>query len=331
MALPLGVLRGGFVTAAPQSAFIERAIVASRNRVNLLRGQGFIREAEIVGPQIFARVSPSPIPARAPAISLPPTRPRPPGAVSGAKSAFLECQARGGQMVLGRCLVVSRGGQGTLTREIDVGSSPTPLPRPGGIMGIRAAQLMATGGSPLFGQLLAGGLDLATTLISQKFGRTPAAAQGLNLAASGVLQPAGGGVGMATVASAIALVGGTIVGTIIRVSRAGWARVPALIKQAAVALGLTVALTDIEFAGGGVAGELSMAQQTKIAKFTQMTDAGVPPNIAAKAVGIGRRRRKGISAFELRGFSKISHMLSHFGMVPRGLHRRRVHHHHPKS
>ena len=190
-------------------------------------------------------------------------------------------------------------------------------------MGIRAASLLQGGGSPLFGQLLQGGLDIAGTLIGQKFGRAPVAP----FAAAGVLQPTGGAIGMAAVIAAVAAVGGAVVGTVIRVSRAGWSRIPAIIKQAAVALGLTVALTDIEFAGGA-GGGLSMVQQRKIDRFQQMTDAGVPPGIAARAVGIGRRRRRGISAFELSGFRKISHMLSHWGMVPRGLSKRRAHHHH---
>ena len=137
---------------------------------------------------------------------------------------------------------------------------------------------------------------------------------------------------MAAVIAAVAAVGGAVVGTIIRITRGAWARIPSLIKQAAIALGLTVAFTDIELiGGGGGTGELSMAQQRKIDRFQQLTSAGVPPGLAARAVGIGRRRRKGISAFELSGFRKISHLLGHVGMVPRGLRGARPsrgHHHH---
>lgn len=196
-------------------------------------------------------------------------------------------------------------------------------------MGIRAASFLQSGGG-LFGPLLQGGLDIATSLIGQKFGRPP---QVTTLAAAGTgLIPTGGPIGMAAISAAIVAAGGRIVGTVIQISRAAWAAIPSLIKQAAVAVGLTVAFTDVGLPGFGGDG-LSMAQQNKIGRFQQMTDAGVPPNIAARAVGIGRRRRRGISAFELRGFRKISHMLGHWGMVPRGMRgaRARRHHHHPKS
>jgi len=205
-------------------------------------------------------------------------------------------------------------------------------------MGIRA-QLISPGflpsGQTLLGGLLQGGLDIVNTLVGAKFGGvgvpspTPSPFTTTQL---GGLIPTGGPIGMAAVIAAVAAVGGAVVGTVIRVTRAGWARIPALIKQAAVALGLTVALTDIELiGGGGGTGELSMTQQRKIDRFQQLTGAGVPPGLAARAVGIGRRRRKGISAFELSGFRKISHLLGHVGMVPRGLRGARPsrgHHHH---
>ncbi|MEE8539988.1 MAG: hypothetical protein V3S54_09230 [Woeseiaceae bacterium] len=205
-------------------------------------------------------------------------------------------------------------------------------------MGLRA-QLISPGflpsGPTLLGGLLQGGIDIVNTLVGAKFGGvgvpsptpTPFAASNL-----GGLIPTGGPIGMAAVIAAVAAVGGAVVGTVIRVSRAGWNRIPALIKSAAIALGLTVALTDADVLGtGGGAGELSQAQQRKIDRFQQLTGAGVPPGLAARAVGIGRRRRRGISAFELSGFRKISHLLGHVGMVPRGLRGARPsrgHHHH---
>lgn len=200
-------------------------------------------------------------------------------------------------------------------------------------MGIRA-QLISPSGPGLLGGLIQGGLDIASTFIRSKFGGvgvdsfspTPFATT-----QAGGLIPTGGPIGMAAVIAAVAAVGGAVVGTVIRITRAGWARIPAIIKQAAVALGLTVALTDIELIGGGEPGELSMAQQRKIDRFQQLTSAGVPPGLAARAVGIGKRRRRGISAFELSGFRKISHLLGHVGMVPRGLRGARPsrgHHHH---
>ena len=195
--------------------------------------------------------------------------------------------------------------------------------------------------------LIQGGFGALNTFIASKFGATGVASPSPTPVAftsqGGLIPTAGprpglitaGGIpqlGIGIVTGAIVAAGGAIVGTVIRITRAGWARVPGLIKQAAVFLGLTVAFTDVELfgGGGGMAGELSQAQQNKIARFQQMTSAGVPPGIAARATGIGRKRRRGISAFELSGFRKISHMLSHWGMVPRGLTKARVRHHHHK-
>ncbi len=206
-------------------------------------------------------------------------------------------------------------------------------------MGIRASLLgstpsfVSTGGSPLLGNLIQGGFDIVNTLISSKLGATGVGAAQAQTLASGALVPTAGPVGLAAVTAVILASGGAIVGSVIRISSRAWAAIPALIKQAAVALGLTVAFTDIglDFPGGGAPGELSNAQKNKIARFQQLTGAGVPPGIAARATGIGRRRRRGLSWFELRGFRKISHMLGHVGMVPRGLRGarpRRGHHHH---
>lgn len=207
-------------------------------------------------------------------------------------------------------------------------------------MGLRTDLLasptfLPSGGGPnILGQLIAGGLDIVGQLVGTKFGATTSPAAGLGFAGQSLVPTAGsgGGLGIAIVGPAIIAAGGRIVGTVIQITRAGWAAIPSLIKQAAIALGLTVALTDIEvdIFGNGAGGGLSMAQQRKIDKFQTMTSAGVPPNIAARATGIGRKRRRGISAFELRGFRRISHLLSHVGMVPRGLRGARVrrHHHH---
>lgn len=212
-------------------------------------------------------------------------------------------------------------------------------------MGLRS-QLMASApffpgtGTPLLGTLLQGGLDIVSNLLVSKFGG-PGVASPSQPAVSleqlrGSLLPTGGtqaGLGLAVIGPAIIAAGGRIVGSVIQITRAAWAAIPSLIKQLALAAGLTVAFTDIEvdiFGGGGGAGMLSQAQQRKIAKFQAMTSAGVPPNIAARATSIGKKRRRGISAFELRGFSRISHMLSHWGMVPRGLRAARVRHHHHK-
>lgn len=211
-------------------------------------------------------------------------------------------------------------------------------------MGLRS-QLMASApffpgaGTPILGTLLQGGLDIVSNLLRSKFGGVGVVspsqpAVSLEQIRSGLLPTGGaGGLGIAVIGPAIIAAGGRIVGSVIQISRAAWAAIPSLIKQAAIALGLTVAFTDIEvdiFGGGGGTGMLSQAQQRKIEKFQAMTSAGVPPNIAARASSIGKKRRRGISAFELRGFSRISHMLSHWGMVPRGLSKARVRHHHHK-
>lgn len=267
------------------------------------------------------------------------TTAQPVGATSSQKLAALQCRARGGELVLGRCVILQR--------------TPSPTTRPaaemlpargegrvagGPLMGIRAQLIspgfLPSGGPTLLGGLIQGGLDIVNTLVASKLGATGVGSPSptpLGTTQLGGLIPAGGPVGLATVSGAVIAAGGAVVGTIIRITRAGWAAIPALVKQAAIALGLTVAFTDIELiGGGGGAGELSQAQQRKIARFQQLTGAGVPPGIAARATGIGKRRRRGISAFELSGFRKISHLLGHVGMVPRGLRGARPHrgHHH---
>lgn len=206
-------------------------------------------------------------------------------------------------------------------------------------MGIRAQLIspgfLPTGGSPLLGGLIQGGFDILGSFVQSKFGQPGIPSPAPSPVGAGVLTPTGGTLGIAVVGPAIIAAGGRIVGTIIQITRAAWAAIPTLIKQAAIALGLTVAFTDIslDVLGGAAPGELSKAQQRKIDKFQAMTSAGVPPGIAARATRIGARRRRGISFFELRGFRKISHLLGHVGMVPRGLRgaRARAHHHHHKS
>lgn len=258
-------------------------------------------------------------------IKLAPVSARKAGAVGGSKLAALECAASGGELVLGRC--------------VQLGARPVSSRVEGGpVMGIRAQLIspgfLPTAGSGLLGGLIQEGFGLLNTFVSSKFGQPGVPSLSPSPLAStqlGGLIPTGGPVGMAAISAAIVAAGGAIVGTVIRISRGAWASIPSLIKQAAVAVGLTVAFTDVGLdLGGGGGGGLSNAQLAKIDKFQAMTSAGVPPGIAARATGIGRKRRRGLSFFELRGFRKISHMLSHVGMVPRGLRgaRPRAHHHH---
>lgn len=262
-----------------------------------------------------------------------PTAPNP-------KLAAIECAAKGGTMIGGRCVQLKTVRAPGLAPGAQV-VQQTARQTGGPVMGIRASLISSSSflpsagaGATVLGGLVQGGLDILNTFVASKFGAAGVASPSptpLATASMGGLIPAGGPVGLAAVSGAIVAAGGAIVGTVIRISRAAWVAIPTLIKQAAIALGLTVAFTDIELiGGGGGAGELSQAQQRKISRFQQLTGAGVPPGIAARATGIGRRRRRGISAFELSGFRKISHLLGHVGMVPRGLRGarpRRGHHH----
>lgn len=326
----------------PRTTFLRGALPPSEEPASLIakikkleevglgvRGASAQLRAERLAPTTAATVSAAPA-----AIVLAPS------SRGFDKRAFLQCQARGGVIVLGRCVVLSKS------------TAPSPTPAaptapgvesrtPGGpVMGIRAQLitpefLPAGGPSPLLGGLIQGGFDILNTFVASKFGATGVASPSptpLGTTQLGGLIPTGGPVGMAAISATIVAAGGAIVGTVIRISRAAWAAIPALIKQAAIAVGLTVAFTDVQLIGGGGTGELSMAQQRKINRFQQLTGAGVPPGLAARAVGIGRRRRRGISAFELSGFRKISHLLGHVGMVPRGLRGARPHrgHHHHK-
>ncbi len=328
MALPLGVLegsrKGGFLTAQPVSPEIARAITASRNRVNLLRGEGFVVGAEVAG------ISPRKATAAAGA------RPQMGGGAASLPLGGIPFEG-------GRTGTGGKFGPGLIAggvRPPVLAPAPTPVATQGvKPMGIRAqlispSSFLPTGTPTILGGLIQGGLDIVNQFVASRFGETGVASPSptpLGTAQLGGLIPTGGPVGMAAISAAIVAAGGAIVGTVIRISRGAWAAIPALIKQAAIAVGLTVAFTDVELIGGGGGGGLSQAQQRKIARFQQLTGAGVPPGIAARATGIGRRRRRGISAFELSGFRKISHLLGHVGMVPRGLRGARPsrgHHHH---
>jgi len=74
-----------------------------------------------------------------------------------------------------------------------------------------------------------------------------------------------------------------------------------------------IALAGAKVAGAGAAFEIG----TRIIGFN---DDGTP--IFGK-----KRRRRGITATELRGFRKITSLLHRVGMTPRGLGRVRHHHH----
>lgn len=302
-------------TPADEQRMIEAGIRAGEIRANLLREAGFPADTDVSG-----RFSPEQVAAGA-VIRLEPTT---------------AAQTRGSAFTLQQKQALAAGQTLVMGRPVSLVPAKAPRLEGGRTMGIRAGLiapgfLPTNGGATLLGGLIQGGFDIANTLIASKLGLTGVPSPS-PVAPGGALIPAGGPVGMAAVSAAIVAAGGAIVGSVIRISSRAWAAIPALVKQAAVALGLTVAFTDIglDFPGGG--GDLSQAQQRKIARFQQLTGAGVPPGIAARATGIGRRRRRGLSWFELRGFRKISHMLGHVGMVPRGLRGARAHrgHHHHK-
>ncbi len=274
--------------------------------------------------------------APAPGITLAPTTAAARPAPASQKLAAAECRARGGELVQGRCILIKTIRAPGLAPGAQAIAQRGARVEGGSAMGIRA-QLISpgflpqAGSTPLLGGLIQGGLDILGQFLGPKFGAVSVSPTPL---ATGGLIPIGGSpVGLAAVTAAVVAGGGAIIGSVIRISRVAWQAIPSLVKQAAVALGLTVAFTDIglDFPGGNGAGGLSQAQQRKIQRFQQLTGAGVPPGIAARATGIGKRRRRGISAFELSGFRKISHLLGHVGMVPRGLRAARPsrgHHHH---
>lgn len=97
---------------------------------------------------------------------------------------------------------------------------------------------------------------------------------------------------MAQVIAALAALGIRVVGTVIRTSRGLWARVPDYLKTAALALGLTTLFDD-----------------------------------DGEGNGMKKRRAKGITGAELRGFNKVGRLMKRWGMRPKvlgGYSRRRV-------
>jgi len=196
----------------------------------------------------------------------------------------------------------------------------------------RLALLSSGGSSGALGTLLSGGIGILQDLIAARFGGISGGGGVQDTGFQPLVSSASPNLAsLAAVSGAIIAAGGRIVGSVISISRAAWAAIPAAVKSAAAAIGLTVAFTDVGLPSipgfNGSGDGLTNAQQKRLDKFQQLTGAGVPPNIAARAAGIGRRPRRGITYAQIKGFSRISGMLSKWGMVPRkmrGAKKRRV-------
>jgi len=96
--------------------------------------------------------------------------------------------------------------------------------------------------------------------------------------------------------------------------------VGALVRQAPAAIARRIPAGAGRLARGAAVAAGAGAAFEVGARVVGVDDAGQP--IFAR-----RRRRRGITATELRGFKKVTSLLHRVGMTPRGL-RGRVHHHH---
>jgi hypothetical protein len=149
----------------------------------------------------------------------------------------------------------------------------------------------------LLGTIVGGGLDILGDWLKTKYAPQQPIVQPMGFqfptdVAAGLPVPTGA-TSIAAIAPMIVAAGGRIVGTVIRITRAAWAAIPGWVKTAAAALGLTVAFTDVE--------------------------AALPGEMVVR-----KRRRRGITAAELRGFKRMTCLLGRVGMVPKGLRGARV-------
>lgn len=173
---------------------------------------------------------------------------------------------------------------------IDIGTGFPSFNPPSGVYDLPMGNGTLTGptngggSGPWWAPFLAGGLGVLNTWIASRGGgggTSPMGGQSFD--ATGAIVPASAG----AVAAAIARYGGRIVGTTLRIARAAWARVPDSIKSAALALGLTLLFDD--------------------------NDSNGEPR--------KRRRSRGITGAQLRGFNRVCGLLNRVGMAPRKLHR----------
>lgn len=105
----------------------------------------------------------------------------------------------------------------------------------------------------------------------------------LSIGAGSLTMPTATPANAAAIIPALVAAGARIVGSVIRISRAAWALVPAVLKQAALAAGLTLLFTD----DGDENGERK------------------------------RRRGRGITAAQLKGFHRVNRIICSLGMTPR--------------
>lgn len=147
---------------------------------------------------------------------------------------------------------------------------------------------VSAGGTPWWGTLLTTGVGALGAWLASRGQRT--STTGPTFDAGFAPTSAIPAIGAGALAATLARYGLTVAGAIISGARSAWAKVPALVKAAATALGLTF-----------------VADSAAESLFGD--DNGAPR----------RRRGKGITATELRGFNKVGKLLRKVGMRPKVL------------
>ena len=157
-----------------------------------------------------------------------------------------------------------------------------------GIPAVYNTQPTTSSVSP-WGALIGGGLSILNNWLMTRN-------QGQGFQTQPTLTPAmqgGAGASLAAIGAAVVAAGGRLIGNVVRISRAGYASLPAWVKEGIVALGLSLLISDAADGSGG------------LIRYGGAT---------------GRRRRaKGITGAELRGFNKMSRLLKKVGMRPKAL------------
>ena len=151
--------------------------------------------------------------------------------------------------------------------------------------GIPSYSSMTQGGSTdIWGTLIGGGLGILNNYLMGAYKQPSGFQTPVGVAAASTTAGA--------VIPAIIAAGGRVVGSVVRISRAAYAALPDWVKQGIVAMGLTLLISDASDGSGGL-----------------ITYGGKKP----------RRRGKGITGAELRGFNKMTRLLRKVGMRPKAL------------